>query len=92
MFKVQHNADSMFLLSHPDVCFPLPVSQPVAQLANFRQRRAKSESSSTQKKTQKRKGQTVQKNDLSAQERHLEEPETVNRHGEINKEYSEVCF
>ncbi|XP_042613812.1 A-kinase anchor protein 9-like isoform X2 [Cyprinus carpio] len=63
-----------------------------AKLANFRQRRAKSESSSTQKKTQKRKGQTVQKNDLSAQERHLEEPETVNRHGEINKEYSEASL
>ncbi|XP_026069961.1 pericentrin isoform X2 [Carassius auratus] len=63
-----------------------------AKLAHFRQRRAKSESSSTQKKTQKRKGQTVQTNDLSAQERHLEEPETVDRHGEINKEHSEASL
>ncbi|XP_059416733.1 pericentrin-like [Carassius carassius] len=63
-----------------------------AKLAHFRQRRAKSESSSTQKKTPKRKGQTVQTNDLSAHERHLEEPETVDRHGEINKEYSEASL
>uniref|UniRef100_A0A671KT57 Pericentrin-like n=1 Tax=Sinocyclocheilus anshuiensis TaxID=1608454 RepID=A0A671KT57_9TELE len=44
-----------------------------AKLAHFRRRRAKSESSSTQKKTPKRKGQTVQTDERSAQERHLEE-------------------
>uniref|UniRef100_A0A673GK30 Pericentrin-like n=1 Tax=Sinocyclocheilus rhinocerous TaxID=307959 RepID=A0A673GK30_9TELE len=44
-----------------------------AKLAHFRRRRAKSESSSTQKKTPKRKGQTVQMDERSAQERHLEE-------------------
>ncbi|XP_058634114.1 pericentrin isoform X4 [Onychostoma macrolepis] len=60
-----------------------------AKLAYFRQRRAKSESSSTQKKTPKRKGQTVQTNELSVQERHLEESQTDDCHGEINKETSE---
>ncbi|KAI2663332.1 Pericentrin [Labeo rohita] len=88
--RAKHNADSMFLLSHPDVRFPLPDSQPLAQLANFRQRRAKSESSSTQKKTPKRKGQTVQTNDRPAQERHLEETQTDDCHGKINKELSEA--
>uniref|UniRef100_A0A9J7XTJ4 Pericentrin n=1 Tax=Cyprinus carpio carpio TaxID=630221 RepID=A0A9J7XTJ4_CYPCA len=74
MFKAQHNADSVYLLSHPDVRFPLPVSQPLAQLANFRQRQTKNKSSNTQKKTPKRKGQTVQTEEQSVQERHLEEP------------------
>ncbi len=92
VFNVQRDADSVYLLSHPDVRFPLPVSQPLVQLAHFRQRRAKSESSSTQKKTQKRKGQAVQTNERSAQERHLEESQTDDCHGEINKEPSEVCF
>lgn len=92
MFKAQHNADSVYLLSHPDVRFPLPVSQPLAQLANFRQRQAKNKSSNTQKKTPKRKGQTVQTEEQSVQERHLEEPQTDDCHGEINKEPSEVCF
>ncbi|XP_016364291.1 A-kinase anchor protein 9-like [Sinocyclocheilus rhinocerous] len=63
-----------------------------AKLAHFRQRRAKSESSSSQKKTPKRKGQTVQTNDWSAQDCHLEEPETDDCHGEINKEYSEASL
>ncbi|KAK2888943.1 hypothetical protein Q8A67_014318 [Cirrhinus molitorella] len=63
-----------------------------AKLANFRQRRAKSESSSTQKKTPKRKGQTVQTNDRPAQERHLVEPQTDDCHGEINKEPSKASL
>ncbi|XP_043097699.1 pericentrin isoform X2 [Puntigrus tetrazona] len=63
-----------------------------AKLAHFRQRRAKSESSSTQKKTQKRKGQTVQTNERSAQEPHLEEGQTDDYHGEINKELSEALL
>ncbi|XP_055068411.2 pericentrin isoform X2 [Misgurnus anguillicaudatus] len=63
-----------------------------AKLADFRQRRAKSESSGTQKKTQKRKGQTVQTNDQSAQECHLEEPHTDHHHVEISKELSEASF
>ncbi|XP_052414451.1 pericentrin isoform X6 [Carassius gibelio] len=63
-----------------------------AKLAHFRQQRAKSESSSTQKKTQKRKGQTVQTDEQSVQERHLEEPQTDDCPGEINKEPSEASF
>ncbi|XP_051562982.1 pericentrin isoform X2 [Myxocyprinus asiaticus] len=63
-----------------------------AKLAQFRQRWAKSESSSTQKKTAKRKGQTVQTNDRSAQEHLLEEPQTSQYHGEINKGLSEVSL
>ncbi|XP_051752168.1 pericentrin [Ctenopharyngodon idella] len=63
-----------------------------AKLANFRRRRAKSDSSSTQKKTAKRKGSTGQTNDQSAQERHLEEPQTDDCHGEISKEYSEASL
>uniref|UniRef100_A0A672NN85 Pericentrin-like n=1 Tax=Sinocyclocheilus grahami TaxID=75366 RepID=A0A672NN85_SINGR len=63
-----------------------------AKLAHFRQRQAKSESSSSQKKTPKRKGKTVQTNDRSAQDCHLEEPETDDCHGEINKEYSEASL
>ncbi|XP_056122998.1 pericentrin isoform X2 [Rhinichthys klamathensis goyatoka] len=60
-----------------------------AKLAHFRRSRAKSDSSSTQKKTAKRKGQT---NACSAQERHLEEPQTDDCHGEISKEYSEASL
>ncbi|XP_048056654.1 pericentrin isoform X5 [Megalobrama amblycephala] len=63
-----------------------------AKLAHFRQRRAKSDSSSTQKKTAKRKGPTGQTNDLSAQERHLEEPQTDDCHGEISKGYLEASL
>ncbi|XP_065096299.1 pericentrin isoform X2 [Paramisgurnus dabryanus] len=63
-----------------------------AKLAHFRQRRAKSESSGTQKKTQKRKGQTVQTNDQSAQERHLEELHTDHHHVEISKGLSEASL
>ncbi|ROL41764.1 Pericentrin [Anabarilius grahami] len=63
-----------------------------AKLAHFRQRRAKSDSSSAQKKTAKRKGPAGQTNDLSAQERHLEEPQTDDCHGEISKEYSEASL
>ncbi|XP_059427488.1 pericentrin isoform X2 [Carassius carassius] len=63
-----------------------------AKLAHFRQQRAKSESSSSQKKTQKRKGQTVQTDEQSVQERHLEEPQTDDCHGEINKEPSEASL
>ncbi|XP_041937338.1 pericentrin isoform X2 [Alosa sapidissima] len=44
-----------------------------AKLADYRQRRAKGDGGSTQKKTSKRKGSAVQKNDNgTAQERHLE--------------------
>ncbi|XP_051568974.1 pericentrin-like [Myxocyprinus asiaticus] len=63
-----------------------------AKLAYFRQRRTKSESSRTQEKTEKRKGQTLQANDRSAQERHLEEPQTSYNHGEINKGNLEVSL
>ncbi|XP_073808702.1 pericentrin isoform X4 [Danio rerio] len=59
-----------------------------AKLAHFRQRRAKSESSSTQKKTAKRKGQNVQTNDRSTEERHLEDTQTQDFHGEISEGYS----
>lgn len=89
--KTQHDADAMFLLYLPNVCFPLPLPQPVAKFANFRQRRAKSESSGTQKKTAKRKGKTVQTNDGSTEERHLEEPDTDLNHGDIDKGHLEVC-
>ncbi|KAK7154978.1 hypothetical protein R3I93_009814 [Phoxinus phoxinus] len=63
-----------------------------AKLAHYRQCRAKSDSSSTQKKTAKRKGPTVQTNASSAQEHHLEEPQTDDCHGEISKEYSEASL
>ncbi|XP_072539723.1 pericentrin isoform X2 [Salminus brasiliensis] len=60
-----------------------------AKLAHFRQRRAKSDSANTQKKTQKRKGQAVQTNDWAAQEHHLEEPQIDHSHGQDNTEDSE---
>lgn len=87
----QHDADSVFVLSHPDVCFTLPFPQPGAQLAHFRQLRAKSESSGAQKKTPKRKGQTVQTNDRSTEERHLEQLHPDVHHGDFDKGHSEVC-
>ncbi|XP_028995899.1 pericentrin isoform X2 [Betta splendens] len=50
-----------------------PTNMPRNQsLASFRQRRAKSDSAGTTKKTQKRKGQTVAKNDCSSQDHHVE--------------------
>ncbi|XP_041827485.1 pericentrin isoform X2 [Melanotaenia boesemani] len=45
---------------------------PSQSLASFRQKRAKSDSAGAAKKTQKRKGQTVSKNDSSTQDCHIE--------------------
>ncbi|XP_066518729.1 pericentrin isoform X2 [Hoplias malabaricus] len=60
-----------------------------AKFALFKQRKAKSDSANAQKKTPKRKGQTLQTNDNSAQERCLEEPRTEHTHGQDDKEDSE---
>ncbi|KAM6912231.1 pericentrin [Xenentodon cancila] len=50
-----------------------PSDMPRSQaLANFRQKRAKSDSAGAAKKTQKRKGQNVSKNDSSTQDRHVD--------------------
>ncbi|XP_056606327.1 pericentrin isoform X2 [Triplophysa dalaica] len=60
-----------------------------AKFANYRQQRAKSESSGKQKKTAKRKGKTVQTNDGSTDESHLEELDTDLNHGDIDKGHLE---
>ncbi|XP_017559158.2 pericentrin isoform X1 [Pygocentrus nattereri] len=60
-----------------------------AKLAHYRQRRAKGDGANAQKKTPKRKSQTVQTNDRSAQEHHLEEPQTDLSHEQDGKEDSE---
>uniref|UniRef100_W5KBH1 Pericentrin n=1 Tax=Astyanax mexicanus TaxID=7994 RepID=W5KBH1_ASTMX len=60
-----------------------------AKLAHFRQRRAKSDSANSQKKTPKRKGQAVQANDRAAQEHRLEKTQTDHSHGLDNDDDSE---
>ncbi|KAL7890675.1 hypothetical protein AOLI_G00001510 [Acnodon oligacanthus] len=60
-----------------------------AKLAHFRLRRAKGDCANAQKKTPKRKSQTVQTNDRSAQEHHLEEPQTDHSHEQDGTEDSE---
>lgn len=70
---------SCFLADNEFICFVallpvshLPVSLPVLhfhmQLARFRQHKAKGQSTKTQKKTQKRKGEVVHKNDIPSEE------------------------
>ncbi|KAL6455980.1 hypothetical protein MHYP_G00358310 [Metynnis hypsauchen] len=86
---LRQHVDRVFLLLHPDISLLLLVPQPVAQLAHFRQRRAKGDGANAQKKTPKRKSQTVQTNDRSAQEHHLEEPQTDHSHEQDGKEDSE---
>ncbi|KAI4902380.1 hypothetical protein NFI96_018847, partial [Prochilodus magdalenae] len=81
--------DCVFLLLHPNIPLLLLVPQPLAQLAHFRQQRAKGDGANAQKKTQKRKSKTIQANDCSAQEHRLEEPPTDNSHGQNSKEDSE---
>lgn len=68
-----HHADSVVVLSGPDLCVHLPLAVLPAQLASFRQKRAKGDSSGAAKKTQKRKGQTVSQNDSSTQDRYVEQ-------------------
>ncbi|XP_061599182.1 pericentrin isoform X2 [Cololabis saira] len=57
-----------------------------AKLASFRQKRAKSDSAGAPKKTQKRKGQNVSKNDSSTQNRHVEAVCETASATELNKE------
>lgn len=70
---------SCFLADNDFTCFVallpvshLPVSLPVLnfhmQLARFRQHKTKGQSSKAQKKTQKRKGEVVHKNDIPPEE------------------------
>ncbi len=64
-----HHADSVVVLSGPDLCVRLPLAVLPAQLASFRQKRAKGDGTGPAKKTQKRKGQTVSQNDSATQDR-----------------------
>lgn len=86
-----HYADSVVVLSGPDLCVHLPLAVLPAQLASFRQKRAKSDSAGAAKKTQKRKGQAVAQNDSSTQDRHVEAaPPSANNTELNNKTNHEV--
>lgn len=63
-----HHADSVVVLSGPYLCVHLPLAVLPAQLASFRQKRAKSDGAGAAKKAQKRKGQTVSQNDSTTQD------------------------
>ena len=60
------------VLGRADLCVRVRLAFLPAQLASFRERRAKGDSEGAQKKTAKRKGQNVPKIDRPAQERPLE--------------------
>lgn len=62
----------MVVLGGADLRVHLCLAVLPAQLASFRQKRAKSDGAGAAKKTQKRKGQTVPQNDGSTQDRHVE--------------------
>lgn len=82
----------MVVLSGPDLCVHLCLGVLPAQLASFRQKRAKSDSAGAAKKTQKRKGQTVAKNDSSSQGHHVElAPPTADDKELNSKTDHEVC-
>ena len=66
------HAESVVVLGSPDVRFSLPLTVLPAQLASFRQKRAKNNGAGATKKTQKRKGQADSQNDSAAQDRHVE--------------------
>ncbi len=74
----------MVVLSGPDLCVHLPLAVLPAQLASFRQKRAKGDSAGAPKKTQKRKGQTVTQNDSSAQDRHVDSAPSSANDTELN--------
>lgn len=78
------------VLSGPDLCVHLPLAIFPAQLASFREKRAKSDSAGTTKKTQKRQGQTVKKDDNSPQDRHVEAAPPSASAAELNKTNHEV--
>lgn len=67
-----HHAGGVVVLCCPDLHVHLPLAVLPAQLASFRQKRAKSVSAGASKKTSKRKGPTVPKNDVSTQNCHVE--------------------
>lgn len=67
-----YHADSVVVLCGFDLCVYLPLTILPAQLASFRQKRAKSDSAGAPKKTQKRKGQNVSQVDGAAQDSHVE--------------------
>lgn len=67
-----HHADCVVVLGGPDLCVRLPLAVLPAQLASFRQKRAKGDGTGAPKKTQKRKGPTVPQNDGATQGRHVE--------------------
>lgn len=66
-----HHVGSL-VLGGPDLCVHLPLTILPAQLASFRQKRAKSDSAGAAKKTQKRKGKNVSKDDGSTQDHAIE--------------------
>lgn len=57
--SVSHHADCVVVLSGPHLCVNLCVAVLPAQLASYRQKRAKGDASGETKKTQKRKGPAV---------------------------------
>lgn len=67
-----HHADSVVVLFGADVRVHLPLAVLLAQLASFRQKRAKSDGAGAAKKTQKRKGQVDSQNDRSTEDHHVE--------------------
>ena len=60
------------VLGRADLCVRVRLAFLPAQLASFREKRAKGDSAGAQKKTAKRKGQNDPKTDRPAQERPLE--------------------
>lgn len=62
----------MVVLSGADLRVHLPLTVIPAQLASYRQKRAKGDGAGAPKKTPKRKGQNDAQNDGATQDRHVE--------------------
>lgn len=80
----------MVLLGGPYLCVHLHLTVLPAQLANFRQKRAKSDGAGAAKKTQKRKGQTVTQIHNATQDCHIEPAVCSASSTELDKTNHEV--
>lgn len=74
----------MVVLGGPDLRVHLPLAVLPAQLASFRQKRAKGDGAGAAKKTQKRKGQAVSQNDGATQDRRVEPALSSAKDSELN--------
>lgn len=92
MTSEPHHAYCVVVLSGPYLCVNICLAVLPAQLASFRQKRAKGDGAGTAKKTQKRKGQTVSQIHSATQDCGIEPDLCSASETELNnKTNHEVC-